>query len=152
MSEDDYRRAVLHRSQIVFQPFQLLVTKVTETSRFQVHYIHKPDEVDAVLVEAVPARALGVSGITLPEHRPVVVQHVVLTGDEEHFFACALEYLVDGIELFRRGEVGDVSGMKNELGGFGEGVNLVHSSFQRRYYIWIRRLIEAHVAVADLYE
>src|SRR5690348_2429226 len=127
MSEDDYRRAVLHRSQIVFQPFQLLVAKVTETSRFQVHYIHKPDEVDAVLVEAVPARALGVSGITLTEHRAIVVQHIVFAWDKEHFFARAFEYLVDRIELFRRGEMSDVSGMKNEIGGFGESVNFVHS-------------------------
>ena len=44
----------------------------------------------------------------------------------------------------------DVAGVQNEFRRFGEGINLVHCSLQRRDHIRIGGLIEAHMAVADL--
>src|SRR5581483_7656950 len=152
MSEDDHRRAVLHRSQIVLQPLQLLVAKVAETSRFQIHYIHESDEVCAVLVEAVPSSTFRVPGIPFAEHRTIVVQHVVLARNEEHFLIGALEDLLDCVKLIRRGKMRDVPGMKNEVGGIGKCIDLIHGGFQSSNYVGIRGLVESHVAVADLYE
>src|SRR5579872_5214621 len=44
----------------------------------------------------------------------------------------------------------DIASVQNELRLFGESVNLIHRSLQGGNHVWVRRLIEAHVAVADL--
>src|SRR5438874_13757984 len=46
----------------------------------------------------------------------------------------------------------DVAGVQKELGRNRQSVNLVHGGLQRSGNVWIRGLVEAHVAVADLRE
>src|ERR1700741_3614911 len=46
----------------------------------------------------------------------------------------------------------NVARVQNKLRLFRESINLVHRGLQGRNHVWIRRLIEAHVAVADLHE
>jgi hypothetical protein len=110
-------------------------------------------KVHPLLVEAVPPAALDVLPIALQVLLAVVVEHVVLAGDEEHVLRRgALENLVHGVELFGLREVGDVARVQHELGGHRERVDLVDGRLQRPHDIGIRRLVESHVAVADLDE
>src|SRR5439155_26421803 len=59
---------------------------------------------------------------------------------------------INGVEFLRLGKVADISGVQHELRRRRKSVNLVHRRFQCTCNVRIGRLIEAHVAVADLYE
>src|SRR3984957_12130517 len=72
--------------QIVFQPLQLLVTERSQAASFQVDDIHQADEMDALLVEAVPPRALCALAIALEILFAVVGEHVMFTGHEVDLF------------------------------------------------------------------
>src|SRR5580765_1420912 len=56
--EYDDRRAALQVLDVLLQPLELLVAKRAEAAGFEVDDIHQSDEMDAVLVEALPARPL----------------------------------------------------------------------------------------------
>ena len=58
MREDDDRRAVGLVLQISLEPGKLLGAKIAETATLEVDDVDETDEVDAMIVEAVPARAL----------------------------------------------------------------------------------------------
>ncbi len=75
----------------------------------------------------------------------------MLTGHKEHIFRTRrFQNLIHGVELLRAGKMRDVSRMKHELGSHRQRINLVDRRLQSRCDIRIRRLVEPHVAVADL--
>ena len=124
-----------------------------QASGLQVHDIDQSDEVHAFLVEAVPAGSLGVLAVTFAILLAVVFQHVVLAGDKEHVLrGRGFQNLVDVVELAGFRQMADVAGVQHELGRNGQRVDLVHGGLQRGGDIGIGRLVEAHVAVADLHK
>ena len=56
------RRAAL---EVVFEPVELLVAEIAEAAGFQVHDVDQADEMHAVVVEAVPAGALGAFAVAV---------------------------------------------------------------------------------------
>ena len=143
-------RKMLH---VFLQPLQLFVAEAAQAAGFQVHHVHQPDEVHAVLVEAVPAGALRALAVALAILLAVVVQHVVLAGHEEDVLgAGGLQHLVDGVELSRLREMADVAGVQHERRSDRQRIDLVDRGLQGRDHVRIRRLVESHVAVADLHE
>jgi len=55
MREQDDGCAARAVFQIVFQPFQLFAPKHAEAAFFDIHYVDETDEVNAFLIETVPA-------------------------------------------------------------------------------------------------
>src|SRR5262249_23598375 len=110
------------------------------------------DEMDPILVEAVPALSFGLLGVTLPEHGAVVIQNVMLPGDEENVGVQASENLVDHIELRRLRKVGYVAGVQDEFRRMRERLDSLHSGLKRSDHVGICRLVKTHVTIADLDE
>jgi hypothetical protein len=57
-----------------------------EAAGFEVHHIDQADEVNAVLVEAVPAVSVATPAVAVEEILAILIQHVVLAGDKENVF------------------------------------------------------------------
>src|SRR6478736_3893953 len=60
MSEDDDRRGGGKALHIIGEPGELLRPKLAHAASLEVHHIVETDEMDTVLVERIPACALGV--------------------------------------------------------------------------------------------
>jgi hypothetical protein len=104
----------------------------------------------AVVVEAVPARALGALAIAgeigLPE---TLVHEVVLARDVMHVELDLADDLIGIVELVGLGKMGDVAGMNHE-GRLGRHrLHLGDGLAQRAECIRVGRLAEADMAVAD---
>src|SRR5262249_35301469 len=126
VGEYDDRRAVLQMGDVVLEPRQLPGSERAETARLQVEDVHQADEVRALLIEAVPAGAVGALAVALEILLAIVVEHVVFTGYEEHILgAGALENLIDRVELVRSRQVADVARVEHELWRDGKRVDLV---------------------------
>jgi hypothetical protein len=63
---------------------QLFSAERAKTAGFQVDDIDEADEMDAVLIEAVPTGALRVLAKSLQVTLTVIFEHIVLAGDVEH--------------------------------------------------------------------
>ena len=105
---------------------------------------------NAIFVEAVPALSLRVLSIAFAKTCAIVVENVMFAGDKEDFLVSGLQDLVDVIELFGFGKMGDVASVQNEFRRMRQGVDLIDSGFQRGNHVRICGLVESHVAVADL--
>ena len=55
MCENDDRCVGAKTFYVCFEPFELLVTELAEPAGLEVKHIDQPNEMDAVLVKAVPA-------------------------------------------------------------------------------------------------
>ena len=113
----------------------------------------EPDEVDALVSEAVPAGARRSFAEAFEIERAVVGGGVVLAGNVEDLAGFgALDDLLGGVELGRLGRVGDVAGVEQQVVFAGQRVDLVDGQLQCAGDVLICRLVEADVAVADLDE
>ena len=93
MGEDDDRRAVRLALQVGLEPGELLGAKVAEATALQVDDVDKTDEVDAVIVERIPARALRSLAVTLEIGLAALfVDDVVLAGNPVDRNAGLTEY------------------------------------------------------------
>src|SRR6266550_5123787 len=72
--------------EIVLKPLQLFVTERSHAAGFQIGDIYQADEMDTLMIEAVPSGALGTFPVALEILLAVVVQHVVLTGHKVDLF------------------------------------------------------------------
>ena len=73
------------RPQVVFQPLELLVAQKAKSAGLEVGNVDEADEVDAVLVEAVPAAALGVLAVAFEiGFASALIDDVVLAGHIVH--------------------------------------------------------------------
>src|SRR5580765_8374579 len=54
MRENDDGRAGLEMLHVFFEPLELLVSKRSQSSRFQIHYVHQTNEVHALLFKDIP--------------------------------------------------------------------------------------------------
>ena len=83
----------------------------------------------------------------------VVAGKVVLAGDSEQVaLAQRLQVLRQQVELGGLGEVRQVAGVEDQVGGRGQGVDLGDGRLQRRDHVGVSGLVEADVSVADLHE
>src|SRR6476619_3586054 len=65
VSEDDDRRGRGKALHIIGEPSQLLGPELAHAAGLEVHHIVETDKMDTVLVEGIPARALGVLAVAL---------------------------------------------------------------------------------------
>ena len=63
--ENNYRGARSEIFHVGFEPFKLVVPKLSQTAGLEIQDINQPDEMDAVLVETVPARAFGFEALQI---------------------------------------------------------------------------------------
>src|SRR5882762_1464229 len=84
--------------------------------------------------------------------RAIIIQDIVFAGHEENFFARGLQDLTHSVELFRLGQMADIAGMKQEFGRLLQRIDLVYRRLKRSRNIRVRRLVESHVAIANLYK
>ncbi len=113
--------------------------------------VDQADEMDAPVVEAVPALAPG----PLAESFEIlgVADHVMLAwnvGDMSNLRP--LENLGDGVELPGRGEMCEVAGVDQQFRPSRKRIDLVDGCLQRTDDVLVRFLGEADVAIADLNE
>ena len=107
----------------------------------------------ALVVVAVPARAERAAAEPRAVLRAVVVEDVVFAGHIEDLFrAAVLQQLLEYVELRRLGEVGQVAGVEDELGGAGQGVDAGDGLAEGGGDVEVGGFVEADVAVADLHE
>src|SRR6478752_2730704 len=85
MGEDDDRRRVRFVLDIVGEPGELVGPKPSKAAGLEVDHVDEGNEVNAVIVEAVPTRALGALAVTgeigLAQ---ALVDDVMLTGNVVH--------------------------------------------------------------------
>ena len=102
MRKHNDRSARLQVLDVIFEPLELFVSQRAEPSGLQVQHVHQADEMHALLVEAVPPCALRFFAVALEILLPVVVQHVVFAGNENHVLRSrALQNLVHRVEFLR---------------------------------------------------
>src|SRR6202166_3600831 len=65
VSEDDDRRGGGKALHIIGEPGQLLRPELAHAAGLEVHHVVETDEMDTVLVEGIPACALGVLAVAL---------------------------------------------------------------------------------------
>ena len=82
VSEDDNRRAGGFVSEVIFKPRQLLCAQVAETATLEVDDIYEPDEVNAMIVKAVPACAFRPLAVPVQiRFATILVDEVMLAGN-----------------------------------------------------------------------
>src|SRR5262245_65131614 len=82
--EDDDRSRCRAVPEVVLEPLELVIPKITQTAGLELDDINEPDEVDAISVEAVPTRAFGAATVPVPIKLHVLVENVVFTRDVMH--------------------------------------------------------------------
>src|SRR5271168_5318646 len=149
--EDDDGRAGRELFHVVFEPLELIGAEQAQAAGFEVSHVVEGDEVDALLVKAVPAAALGAFAEAVEEFAAVVNEHVVLAGNVVDLAGAeAFEHLGGGVELGGLGEVRDVAGVEHEFRSDGQSVDAIDGDLKRGGDVRVRGLVEAEVAVADL--
>ena len=119
VGEHHDRRAVGKAGHVRLEPGELLVAEDSEALVDALAGdVDQADEVDAVVVEAVPALALGPLAEPLEVLRPVADDVVLAWHVEDLVDLDPLEDLGDGVELLGRREVGEVAGVDQEVGSF----------------------------------
>src|SRR6266702_684192 len=153
MGKKDDRCAGGAAFQILFQPLQLLLSQNTQAAFFDIHDIDEPDEMHALLVEAVPARAPGPFAEAFAVLRSVIVDDVMLARHVKDIASLAtLQDLLERVEFLGFSEMGEVAGVEHEGRSFGQGVNFRHRLPQGGGDVFVRFLVETNMAVADLDE
>ena len=95
----------------------MFVAKLAEAAFANVHDVVQADEVCALVIEAEPTAALSVFAEAFEVLFAVVVEHVVFTGNVEHFLGfAAFEDLLKRVEFFRLGKMREVAGVEEEVG------------------------------------
>ena len=115
MGKHHDRRAVRPVLQVGLEPRELLGAKVAQTAALQIDDVDKADEVDAVIVVAIPASALRPLAVALQIGLAALfIDDVVLAGHPMNWYAGLAEYLVGIIEFGRLGKMRDVAGVNDE--------------------------------------
>src|SRR4029078_7834470 len=114
MSEDDDRRRIRFVLDIVGEPGELVGPEPSQAAGLEVDHIDEADEVNAVLVEAVPTRALGalaVAGeIGLAQ---ALVDDVMLAGNVVNVELGLTDQLVGIVAFVGLGAMGAIAGIEN---------------------------------------
>ena len=91
MREDHKGRARTETLHVVFEPFELLVSELTQTAGLEVEDVDQANEMDAILVEAVPTRTFGFNAlqIAFTVEFATVVKYIVLPRNIEDVLGSA---------------------------------------------------------------
>ncbi len=84
MGKKDDGRAAGAAFQIILQPFQLLVSENAKAAFLDIQDVDQPDEMHALLVEAVPTRTLGPFAEAFTILRPVIIDDVMFARHIKH--------------------------------------------------------------------
>src|SRR6476620_368703 len=151
MGEDDDRRRVRFVLDIVGEPGELGGPEPPKAAGLEVDYVDEGNEVNAVIVEAVPTRALGALTVTgeigLAQ---VLVDDVMLAGNVVNIELGLTDQLIGIVEFVGLGEMGDIAGMDNEGRVRLQFFDLTDGLAKRAERIRIGRFIEADMAVANM--
>src|SRR5208283_1255129 len=99
---------------------------------------------NALMIEAVPARPLASLAEAFEILLPVVGGHVVLSGNIKNLlWPGTLEHLGNGVELARFRKMAEVAGVNDQIGLNRQGVDLVNGGLQGCRNIVVGGLIEA---------
>src|SRR5271165_3899206 len=136
------------------EPVELLVAEDSEALVGALaRDVDQPDEVYPVVVEAVPALALGPLAEPFQVFRPVADDVVLAWHVEDLVDLDPLEDLGDGVELLGCRKVGEVAGVDQKIGSLRQCVDPGDGLLQRGgHALLVRVFAEADVAVADLDE
>ena len=117
---------------------------------FELHDVDQADEVNAFVIEAVPAVAGGALAVAREVELAVVDRGVVLAGNVEDLALGSRQELVERVELGGLRSVREIAGVDDEIRHGRAGVDLVERELQRCGDVGVGGLVEADVAVADL--
>src|SRR6478672_2091135 len=115
MGEDDDRRRVRFVFDIIGEPGQLVGPKPSKSAGLEVDHVDEANEVNAVIVEAVPTHSLGALAVTgeigLAQ---ALVDDVMLPGNVVNVELGLTDQLIGIVEFVGLGEMGDIAGMDHE--------------------------------------
>src|SRR5579863_8682322 len=151
MCKHHNRRTGPQPAYILLKPRQLLLSDCAEP--FELRRIVQADEVNSFVLETPPASPHAPCAETLEIPLAVIAQQIVLAGDVEHLLLTqSSKELIERIELIGLRQMRKVPGMQDEIRLPAECVDLVHGGLEGCIHIGIGGLVEADVAVADLYK
>src|ERR1700722_1934117 len=153
MGEHDDRRRSALTPQIVGEPGELVGAEIAHAARFEIDDIDEADEMDAGLVEGIPARALGAFAITVEIGFPLgLVDDVMFARHVVNVEPGLADDLIGVVELLGLRQMRDVAGMDHERRLGRHGDDLADRFPQRAERIGIGRLVETDMAVGNLQE
>src|SRR5215472_16894517 len=82
--EDDDRSRCPPDLEVALQPFELLVAEIAQAAGLEINNVDEADEVHAVGVEAIPARAFGAATVAVAIELNVLVEDVMFTRNVMH--------------------------------------------------------------------
>ena len=151
MGEDDDRRRVRFVLDIVGEPGELVGPEPSKAAGLEVDHVDEANEMNAVIVEAVPTRALGALAVTVEIGlAQALVDDVMLAGNVVNVELGLTDQLVGIVEFVGLGEMGDIAGMDHEGRARLQRLDLADGLAKRAERIRIGRFIEADMAVADM--
>src|SRR5262249_13355888 len=136
------------------EPLDLILTERAHSLTLVLEHVDEPDEVRALVVEALPA-ALAHRALAVPAQifRAAVEKDVVLARHVEHALGLhGLEHLGERIEGARLLAVGLVARVDHEARRGPQRVAAIEQRLERRRRVAVRLALEADVRVADLHE
>src|SRR5262249_54732284 len=136
------------------EPLDLILTERAHSLTLVLEHVDEPDEVRALVVEALPA-ALSHRALAVPAQifRAAVQKDVVLARHVEHALGLhGLEHLRQGVEGPRLLAVGLITRVDHERRRRPQRVDTIEQLLERRRRIAVRLALEADVRVADLHE
>ena len=138
---------------VCLEPFKLLVAELTKTAGLKVQYVDQSNEMDAVLIEAVPTGTFGfdVLEVSFAVEFASIVEHIMLAGNMENVFGSATpENFIKGVELLRLRQLRDISCVDQEGRRGRHRVNAIESNLKCLGNILVRLLVKPNMAVANL--
>src|SRR3984893_14157094 len=150
--EDDDRGRCRAALEVALQPFELLVAEIAQAAGLEIDHVDEADEMHAVGVEAVPARAFGAATVAVAVELHVLVENVVFARYVMHVEPRLRDDAVGVVKFGRLGEMGDIAGVNDEGWLDRKRIDLVQRFLERADRVRVRRLVESDMAVADLQE
>src|SRR6266404_2969356 len=153
MSENNDRRARPKVLYVGLEPFELLISELSQTAGLEIQDVDQSNEMDAVFVEAVPARAFAFDALQIPftVKLSAIVKHIVLSRNIENVLrSTTLQDFVESVELLWLRELGNVSRVNKKGRRRRHRVDAIEGNFEGLGHIFVCVFAEADVAIADL--
>src|SRR6516225_1136011 len=137
--------------EVLFDPAELVLAEFPQT--FLDPNIDQPQEVHALVVEAVPAAAVGALAIALQIPLAIIRGDVMFAGHIKDLLRPGLlKDLVHHVELAGLRRVAEVAGMNEKLRLVVERIDLIYCTLQSAVHVGVCRAIEPDVTVANLHK
>ena len=140
--------------QIGFQPLQLILAQRAQAVLLDVHHVHETDEVNAIMVETIPALAFGVFSEAVEIGFAIVAGDIMFAGHVKNLLGFyGLHQLVNGVEFICAGQMGKIARMQDKIRRDRHRVDARNRLLERANHVLVDRfLVEADVRVADLHK